>query len=143
MVGINIQPGKVAVVEWLRGRFPIERDAVTTRIADPRPRQWRTVKISTLNLNPRDRELYDTAVRCAKSFIHDMAAQGFDLLTSEADMTVTGPYPHLTTDTGLNPDGTGRAVGRHLGQEQEEQYADFLIQGQFLRTRPLTFEYGD
>lgn len=143
MTGISITPGSVAVAEWLRGRFPIERDAVITRATDPKPRQWRTKRINDLQLNPRDAELFRAATYFAKRFIADMGAQGFSLLSNEADLTVTGPYPHLQSDTGTHKDGRGKAIGRHLGQEQEEQYADFVIQGQFLRHRPFAFEYAD
>lgn len=138
MTAINVKVGSVAVPEWLNARFPIEREAVLTRATDLRPRQWRQVKLSTMQFNPRDHELYTTAVYFAKKFIHDMAAQGYGLLTAESDLMITGPYAHLESDTTSRRLG---AVGRHLGQEQEEQYADFRITGQFLRTRGLTFEY--
>ncbi|MCR4342201.1 MAG: hypothetical protein NUW01_20170 [Gemmatimonadaceae bacterium] len=129
MPNIQIKPGRVAVAEWLHAKFPIEREAV--------PRQWKGVRINTLALDPRADELYRTAVHFARRFIHDMRLQGFELLTNEADLLITGPFPHLEADTG------GRAIGRHFGQEQTEQYADFRITGQFLRTRPVTFEYRD
>jgi len=135
LTAINVKAGSVAVPEWLNARFPIERDAVLTRVTDAKPRQWRQVKLSTMMLNPRDTELYRTSVMFAKRFIHDMQAQGYGLLTAESDLMITGPYAHLQSDT------AGKGVGRHYGQEQEEQYADFRITGQFLRTRPLTFEY--
>lgn len=72
-----------------------------------------------------------------------MRLQGNNLLTTEAEMTVTGPYPHLQSDTGKHVNGRGKAIGRHLGQEQTEDLADFLIQGQFIRTRALAFETAD
>ena len=135
LVSINVKPGSVAVPEWLNARFPIEREAVMTQATDLKPRQWMKVKLSTLQFNPRDHELYTTAVYFAKKFIHDMALQGFGLLTAESDLMITGPYAHLESDTHR------RGVGRHWGQEQTEQYADFRITGQFLRARPITFEY--
>lgn len=143
MVSVNVQPGTVAVPEWLNARFPIERDAVITRATDIKPRQWRTVKINSLLLNPRDAELYRTSLMFAKRFVADMAKQGFGLLTNESDLLITGPYPHLESDTGRHADGRQKAIGRHFGQEQEEQWADFRITGQFLRSQPLTFEYRD
>ena len=137
MVGIVVEPGTVAVPEWLTGRFPIERAAVLTLVTDRRPRQWKKVPLSRLLLIPRDHALYQQATYCAQRFVTDMQSQGFGLIGEQGAMLVTGPYPHLLSDTG------GRGVGRHWGQEQEEEYADFLITGYFLRSRPQTFEYRD
>jgi len=37
----------------------------------------------------------------------------------------------------------GSRYSKVWGQEQEEEWADFLITGYFLRRRPQTFEYRD
>lgn len=133
-----MRPGKVAVPEWLHGRFQVERAAVLTNPRlDLQPRQWKLVPINDLARDPRDAHLSTTALRNAKQFVADVGKQGFQLLSAEADLRVTGPYPHLEADT------RGRGVGRHLGQEEEEPYVDFRISGQFLRTRALAFEYRD
>ena len=96
--------------------------------------------ISTLALDIRANHLYRQSIYFAKRFVSDMRAQGFGLIGEQGALLVTGPYPHLESDTTSRPLG---AIGRHRGQEQTEEWADFLITGLFLRNRPLTFEYAD
>jgi hypothetical protein len=136
VVGLVFTPGKVAVPEDLNGRFPIERGAVESKLGE-QPRQWRWRKINSLQLDPRDAELFRTAVHFAKKFRADMEKQGFLPYTDEADMLIHGPLKHRRNDTG------GNAVGHRVGDTEEDRYADFYIRGRFIRTRALAFEHRD
>ena len=116
----------------LRARMTVDRGLVT--------RAERQTKINDLpSLFPHG-ELRQKLTRAAVKWIGDMRRQGYDLLTSEADITATGPYAPR------NLLGRTNAFGATVRGEEDIQNAvaaDFVLEATFLSTRPIRYETKD
>ena len=126
----------------------------TCRVATERgmirtPKQW--VRINDLSSLWPEGQFRRVALDGARRFVADMARQGFDLLTAEADMLVYGPVRHRdfsapgvgapTWVPAPGSDPTYRTVGWDFTEEWTEDSEDFLLRADFLAKRVHLAEY--
>ena len=134
MPAILVDRWKTTVHEpiTLRARMTVDRGAVVA--------QYRQRKINTLPQLWPHGELRNQLMHGAKKWVSDMGKQGFELLTAEADVTVTGPYAPRNLHGKTNQFG---ATVEDQDDVQNAHAADFVLEATFLSARPITYETKD
>lgn len=115
-----------------------------------RPFAWERINaISSLHPEAQFRRV---AIEAAKRFVADMARQGFELITPEADMLVYGPVRHRDFRSpghsaptwrprpGMDP--TFRSTGFDITEEHNDDSEDFLLRAEFLARRVHLVEHS-
>jgi hypothetical protein len=137
---------------------PIDKTAVyapvtkTCRVATERgmlPRSVVWVRINDLSSLHPEAMFRRAALDAAKQFVADMAKQGFELLTPEADMLVYGPVRHRdfsragapTWQPAPGASPSFRASGFDVYEEHDDDAEDFLLRAEFLTKRVHLAEY--
>lgn len=124
MVGVSIDPGRVAIPVTLRGRYTVDRELFH--------RQYPGERVAAMpNIWPHDR-LYAEARRAVDLFIEAMRKQGFDLATSIDDLKIFGPYQSRRFSANTSRMET---VGFAQGEDFLPESADFVLEGLFLQRR--------
>ncbi len=99
-------------------------------------KQYRGVRVgdivSDLHL-PALRHLSDDVLKAAKLFTRDMIRQSFEPLQDAEGLILYGPYPHR--DERVFHSGGKRAGGWQGNQPEENEAADFILQGTFIAKR--------
>lgn len=127
----------------------------TCRVATDRgmlPRQFSWERINDISSLWPESTFRRQAIEAAKKFVADMARQGFELITPEADMLVYGPLRHRDFSKpgfgamtwqprpGMAP--TVRAGGFDVYEEHNDDAEDFLLRAEFLAKRVHLVEYS-
>jgi hypothetical protein len=149
-----------APIEKTRTYTPVVQRA---RLSVPRGlgrRQYQRVRVNDLSSLWPEGQLRTVILRNAQKFVEDLGKQGYQLLSAEADVTVTGPYQHREfTTSGLQPverhvrrgPASNRqsvtvaglqARGRTLGAEADSDWEDYILEARFLNSRVVRFEHA-
>jgi hypothetical protein len=141
-------------IEKATQHIPVWLSAVVSASRGLARRKYQRVKVNDLSPLWPENHVRELAVRNAQKFIADMKLQGYDLLTSEADVLVSGPF----RSRGLQQQfGKSTAkhhiarsnrtvtllptVGRSTDDELFPEKEDFLIEAQFLSRRVRLVEH--
>lgn len=130
---------------WLRAVFTSPRGLAR--------RQYRRLPFHKLSPLYPESQMREATLKFAKQFIADMESQGYQLLTNEADLLVTGPLRARGWDKAT--DGTYKrkhhvtgkpvdlfpVVGRSASSEPYPDKEDFILEARFLNTRVRMVEY--
>lgn len=82
--------------------------------------------------------LREAVLAGAKVFVSDLEKRGWKLLTPEADMLVCGPLQARNWSSAA--DGSFKATGRQAGEHLFPDKCDFILQAEFLYTKPWVAE---
>lgn len=130
---------------------PVEK---TCRVATTRgmmriPYHW--VRINDISSLYPDGQFRQAAIDAAKKFVADMARQGLDLITAEADVRVYGPIRHRdfskaghaapTWQPAPGASPTFRTTGFAHSEDPDSDAEDFLLRAEFLAKKVHMVEY--
>jgi hypothetical protein len=93
-------------------------------------------------------ELREKVFTYAGKWIHDMEAQGYSLITAEADIKMWGPFKHVNMsgakakswEPAPGMKKTFRPFGEIEDDDPYEDKADFLLKAQFLASKSKMVE---
>lgn len=124
----------------------------TCRVAAERGmlrQQYAWVKINDISSLWPDSQFRAEAMKAAKQFVANMAKEGFELITPEADMLVYGPLRHRDFSgagaptwrpaPGASP--SFKASGFDIYEEHNDSSEDFLLRAEFLAKKVHMVEY--
>lgn len=127
---VQVKPGTVHTRITRRGVLTVDSGLVH--------RQSRWERINDMpSLYPFS-HLREAVMAGAKVFVSDLEKRGYKLLTPEADMLVCGPLQ--ARDWSGAADGNFTAVGRQGGEHLIPDKCDFMLQAEFLSTKPWVAE---
>lgn len=146
----------LAPIEKQTHHIPVWLSAVFTTDSGLARRQYRRQKVNDLSPLWPESHLRQKALHFAKKFIDDMKLQGYDLLTSEADVLVSGPYRSRNLQSKFGATATTKhhvarsnkqvtvlpIVGRQGAEDPFPDKEDFLIEAQFLSSRVRLVEHN-
>lgn len=142
-------------VEKATQHIPVWLSAVVSCDRGLARRAYQRVKINDLSPLWPESHVRDLALRNARKFIADMRLQGYDLLTSEADVLLTGPKRSRGLQQQFGKSTTAQhhvrranrtvtllpTVSRVGDEEPFPEKEDFLIEAQFLSRRVRLVEH--
>lgn len=126
MIAVHAPVDKVRVHVPVRqqARFSVDRGMVE--------RQYNAVKLNDMPTLWPYSHMREQAFYWAKRFIHDMALQGMDLHTAEADIKLYGPYRHRRFAGSIQEITT---ISRQRFEDQDQDVADFVLEAEFIAHR--------
>lgn len=137
-----VEKTRIYTPVWLGARFTVSRG--TGR------RQYRRMKVNRLSVLWPESQLRKPALDFARRFVDDMRSQGYELLTAEADVVLTGPFPprdysgqrtqrHHIRGGG---DVTVLPVNSQTIGENNSSVEDYVLEAEFLSSRVRLVEHA-
>jgi hypothetical protein len=127
---------------WLECRVTVDRGLFH--------RQYPGVTVNALSSLWPESELRQKVFQYAQKWIDDMKAQGYTLLTAEADIGFWGPFKHVNTSgagakSWTPAPGMAKTFRAFGGTERDDPYedkADFLLKARFLASKRRMVEHA-
>ena len=145
MVAIHTPLNKGTVYSKVEKTCRVATTRGTIRI----PYRW--VRVNDISSLYPDSQFRHVAIDAAKRFVADMARQGLDLITAEADVRVYGPLRHRdfskaghaapTWQPAPGAAPTFRTAGFAHAEDPEDDAEDFLLRAEFLAKKVHMVEY--